>query len=214
MGDGKARVDHLGIETPLVVWIESPPGGLVQSGFPLTVQTSEGSPTMFSNQPSAHARPPARVTLTAVSETRVSEGGKPYFVARFKSGVLGKPVARTFWAAQADDGTATWPRIAPDDLRLLVGADLTGEVEIVAVDIEPEEFVNDRTGEVHEVSSRSVVRFADETVERATRRSGSRLRQPTATPPAPVPQAAPPPAQALAVHGDGYAGAGGQVVPA
>lgn len=158
---------------------------------------------MFSNPTAGTSRPPSRVTLVSVSDPRVSEGKKVYFAAHFKAGLLGKPVGRTFWSDTADDGTPTWERASPDDLRAMIGADLTGEVEVVAVEIESEEFVNERTGEVHVVSSRSVVRFADESVEQATRRSGSQVRKATVLPAA----------QALAIHGDGYAGDGGQLAP-
>ena len=142
--------------------------------------------------------PQPRVTLVSVSDAVVTDSGL-FFRARFKAGVFGKPVGRTFWAKASDDGATVWDRVSPDDLRQLVGADMTGEVSIAAVEIEPEEFVNDKTGEVHTVSSRSVVRFSDETLDQATRRSGSRMRSGSA-------------AQALAIHGDGYDN-GGDLVP-
>ncbi len=44
------------------------------------------------------------------------------------------------------------------------------------MDIEPEEFVSSTTGEVHEITSKAIVRFSYETVEQATWRCGSVLR--------------------------------------
>ena len=156
---------------------------------------------MSFNPTSGATRPPSRTVLVSVSEASVSTGGKVYFSASFKTGLFGKPVKRTFWSDTTGDDTPTWDRASPDDLRPLVGRDLTGEVEVIAVPIETEHFTNEATGEIYEVTSRSIVRFMDETPEQATRRSGSRMRQ-----------ASVPAVQALAIHGDGHPGNGGQVV--
>lgn len=136
---------------------------------------------MYPNNPPAAPSGP-RVTVTTVSEVRESSNGNPYFVARFKAGVFGKPVARTFWGKQADNGTVRWDRVSPTELAPLVGHDVTGEVAVVPVEILPEQFTVEETGEVVTVTSRSIVRFSDETVERATRRCGSvLLREDTTT---------------------------------
>lgn len=146
-------------------------------------------------------RPPSRTVLVSVSETNETAGGKAYFSASFKTGIFGKPVKRTFWSDADKLGIPTWERVSPEDLQPLVGTDLTGEVEVVAVPIETEHFTNEATGEIFEITSRSIVRFADESTEQATRRSGSRMLH-----------AGVPAAQALAIHGDGHTGSGGQLV--
>ena len=146
-------------------------------------------------------RPPSRTVLVSVSETSETTGGKVYFSASFKTGIFGKPARRTFWAGADTLGLPTWDRVSPEDLQPLVGSDVTGEVEVVAVPIETEHFTNEATGEICEVTTRSIVRFADETPEQATRRSGSRMRQTGV-----------PAVHALAIHGDGYTGSGGQLV--
>jgi hypothetical protein len=116
------------------------------------------------------------VTLVEVGEVQTTEAGRPYFVARFKRGAFGKAVSRTFWSKESD-GSTIWDRVSPDDLTPLIGHDISSEVSIEAVEIEPEEFVSPTTGEVHEITSKTIVRFSDETLEQAVRRSGSVLRQ-------------------------------------
>lgn len=129
---------------------------------------------MYPNHtPAAPSGP--RVTVASVSEVRESANGNPYFVARFKAGVFGKPVARTFWGKLTDSGSVRWDRVPPQELAPLVGHDVTGEVAVEPVEILPEQFTVEETGEVVTVTSRSVVRFADETIEQAARRSGSVL---------------------------------------
>ena len=125
------------------------------------------------NSPAAQSGP--RVTLTSVSEVRESANGNPYFVARFKAGTFGKPTPRTFWGKSSDSGRLIWDRVSPEELAPLVGQDLTGEVAVVPVEILPEQFTVEETGEVVTVTSRSVVVLADETLDRATRRCGSVL---------------------------------------
>ena len=116
-----------------------------------------------------------KIMLVHVSETEVASNGNPFFQARFKQGHLGKALVRTFWGKHNEDGDLVWDRISPEELSRLKGRDLSGEITIDAVDIEPEEFVTE-TGEVRIFSSRAIVRFADETLEQAVRRYGSVLR--------------------------------------
>jgi hypothetical protein len=115
------------------------------------------------------------VTLVHIGEVQSTESGRSYFVARFKRGALGKAVSRTFWSKEIE-GEIVWDRISPDDLLPVVGHDLSAEVSIEAVEIEPEEFVSPTTGEMYEITSKAIVRFSDETLEQATRRCGSMLR--------------------------------------
>ena len=116
------------------------------------------------------------VTLVHVGEVQSTDTGRSYFVTRFKRGIVGKAVSRTFWSKQSESGATIWERVSPEDLTPLIGHDLSAEVSIEAVDIEPEEFVSPTTGEVYEITSKAIVRFSDETVEQATRRCGSVLR--------------------------------------
>jgi hypothetical protein len=127
-----------------------------------------------------NASPP--VTLVHVGEVQSTDTGRSYFVTRFKQGILGKAVSRTFWSKRNASGNTIWERVSPDDLTSLIGHDLSAEVSIEAVDIEPEEFVSPTTGEVYEITSKVIVRFSDETLEQAVRRSGSVLRTPEDVP--------------------------------
>lgn len=120
--------------------------------------------------------PPARVTLAHVSDIIPASDNRAYFVARFKLGLFGKPVTRTFWG-RAEGDTFRWDRVSPNDLRPLVGSDMTGEVSIAPVEIESEQFTAEVTGEIITVTSRAVVVLADETLDQATRRSGSVMRR-------------------------------------
>lgn len=120
---------------------------------------------------------PQPVTLVHVGEEETTGDGRLYFTARFKRGLFGKPVTRTFFSRK-EDGEIVWERASPDDLRPLIGHDLSGEISIEPAEIEPEEFISSTTGEVHAVTSKAFVRFADETLEQAVRRSGSTLRAP------------------------------------
>lgn len=121
-------------------------------------------------------QPRERVTLVDVSDILFADNGNPYFVATFKRGLLGKPVTRTFWGRPSGDDVR-WERVSPDDLAVMKGRDLSGEVFIEAVEIEPEEFVVPETGETKILTSRTIIRFMDETREQACRRCGSVLRQ-------------------------------------
>lgn len=144
----------------------------------------------------------ARITLTHVSDVHPGSDDRAYFVARFKLGLFGKPVTRTFWG-RATTNDFRWDRVAPGDLQPLVGSDVSSEVSIAAVEIEPEQFTAEATGEVITVTSRAVVVLADETLDQATRRSGSVMRRAEVIPAV----------HALAMHGDGYAGYGGPPEP-
>lgn len=117
-----------------------------------------------------------KIMLVDVAEVEVASNGNPFFLARFKQGVLGKAVVRTFWGKHNEDGDLVWDRISPEELSQIKGRNLSGEISIEAVNIEPEEFTVPTTGEVRMFSSRAIVRFADETVEQAVRRYGSVLR--------------------------------------
>ena len=120
----------------------------------------------------------AKVILTEVGEVQTSEqNGNPYFIARFKQGTFGKTVVRTLWGKEDDDGEIVWDRVSPDELAKLVGRDFSGEVFVEAAEIEPQDFVVHQTGEVVTYTSRSFVRFADETQEQALRRSGSQIKK-------------------------------------
>lgn len=121
----------------------------------------------------SHAAPHVPVLLASVSEPTVSEGGNPYFLAHFKRGLLGKPVARTLFGKANGEGHTEWERASPDDLRPLVGCDLSGEVAVETAEIEPEEFTVPSTGEVRVQTTRTVVRFLDESLDQAVRRAGS-----------------------------------------
>jgi hypothetical protein len=144
-----------------------------------------------------------RVTLTSISEVREAANGNPYFVARFKAGVFGKPISRTFWGRKDDNDRTTWDRVSPAELKPLLGQDLGGEVHIVPVQIRPEEYLNESSGEIHVVTSRAVVKLGDETLEQATRRCGSILAAERAPAQEPViPQMSD---EALALSGDGLA---------
>ena len=117
-----------------------------------------------------------KIMLVHVSEVEVAENGNPFYLARFKQGHLGKAVVRTFWGKHNEGDDLVWDRISPEELSQLKGRNLSGEITIEAVDIEPQEFIVPETGEVRMFSSRAIVRFADETVEQAVRRYGSVLR--------------------------------------
>ena len=125
-------------------------------------------------------RPPShteRVTLVSVGEPQTTQTGRAFVACYFKRGVFGKPVRRSFWAAPDDDGTLVWERASPDELRAMVGHDLTGTVEVLPLDIEPKEITNLDTGEVTTIHSLSVVRLADETVDRCAGVYGVTPRQ-------------------------------------
>ena len=118
-----------------------------------------------------------QVRLTAVGELRKSDDGTPYFTVQFKRGPFGRPVTRVMFGSEEDDGSIRWRRISREDALALMKADLSGHVFIESAEIEPEEIVSQKTGEVVTITSRTVARFADETLEQAIRRNGSRLRQ-------------------------------------
>src|SRR5690554_4101788 len=134
---------------------------------------------MFSPQhPSAAARAIlSGVRLLEVGDIQIGkDSGNPFFSIIVKQGPFGRAIPRYIWGRFQEGGSILWDRISPEEAKHLVGLDLTGHVEVVAVDIEPEEFVNEKTGEVYTALSRSVVRFMDETLEQVVRRYGSTLR--------------------------------------
>ena len=97
-------------------------------------------------------QPSAATTLVSVGDVQEA-GDRLYFLASFKRGLFGKPVHRTFWGQAQDDGTPKWERVSPQDLTSLLGRDLSSEVEVVACEIEPEEFTVDATGATAEKTS-------------------------------------------------------------
>ena len=130
--------------------------------------------------------PADRVTLTRVDTVETLDDGRAYVAAFFKAGPFGRAVRRAFWADKADDGTLNWSRANPDELKALEGHDVTGMVEVHAVDIEPKEITSRRTGEVITLTTVSVVRFADETLDSACRVYSAVPRQSKAAPLAPA----------------------------
>lgn len=119
-------------------------------------------------------------TLTHVGEEAVSKtNGNPYFLVRFKHGPFGKPVSRVMWGQKEDDGSTKWSRISPEEARRLIGVNVDGYVEITSVEIKPETMLNPTTGEEIIIRSRTVARFADETLEQAVRRCGSTMKTKT-----------------------------------
>ena len=110
-----------------------------------------------------------RVVLDRITEVTVTSSGTPYFAAYFKSGVFGRAVRRAFFGKANDDGSTTWDRASPQDLASLVGHDLSGQVFVEPVAIEPIDYTDKKTGEMKSITSASVVRLADETLEAAAR---------------------------------------------
>ena|SRR5690606_23012341 len=129
--------------------------------------------------PNSGGNPAAeKVTLISVGEVQTTETGRAFVACHFKKGVFGRPIRRAFWGKPGDDGTIQWERATPEELRSMVGHDLTGMVEIVPLDIEDKEFVNPNTGEISVLQNVTVVQLADETVERAAKVFGVVPRQP------------------------------------
>ena len=118
-----------------------------------------------------------RVTLVSVGEVKTAENGNLYVKARFKRGAFGKPVSRTFWASSDDEGGTTWKRATPKELKSFVGHDLSGQIFVEPVDIEPKDITIRSTGEVKTITSTVVVRFGDETLQHACRRYGVTLKE-------------------------------------
>lgn len=118
-----------------------------------------------------------RITLTQANEPVTTAKGVTYFRASFKRGPLGRTVSRTFYARAKPDGSLLWERATPDELRSLVGQDFTGDVFIEAFETEPHEITIGSTGEVLTMTSRTIVRFADETVEQAMSQYGIKPRK-------------------------------------
>lgn len=110
-----------------------------------------------------------KVVLDRITEVETTESGNPYFAAYFKAGLFGRPVRRAFFGKKADDGSVTWERVSPEDLKPMIGGDFTGQVFVEAIDVEPIEYVSKQTGEVKTITSATVCRLADETLESACR---------------------------------------------
>lgn len=122
---------------------------------------------------------PERVTLASVGPVEQTPTGRLLVPAYFKRGTFGRPVRRAFWGT-VDPATqqASWERVTPEELQALVGRDLTGQVSVEPLDIEPKEITSSTTGEVTTIHSLTVVRMADETVEQAARLYGVVPRKP------------------------------------
>ena len=140
------------------------------------------------------------VLLTGIGEVQISERtGNPYFTLQFKQGPFGKTVTRVMWGKPLEDDFIQWARISPEEAEALKGHNLAGQVEIIGVEIEPENVYIDgelvtRNGAPVMVGSRTIVKFADENIEQATRRSGSVPRKA-------IPQEAPTAFQYVGVNG-------------
>ena len=142
-----------------------------------------------------------RVTLVSVGEPKATESGNVFVEAYFKRGVLGKAVRRSFFGRPGDDGQVVWERATPEELKGLVGADVTGQVFVEAVDHEPKEITFPATGEVRTITTTSIVRFSDETREQTCRRYGLVVK---VTPAAPMATPfAPPGFAVVATNGNG-----------
>lgn len=120
-----------------------------------------------------------RVTIASVGQIEQTPTGKLLVPAYFKLGVFGRPVRRAFWG-NVDPATqqVSWERVSPEELQALVGHDLTGQVHVEAIDIEEKTFTSTKTGEVTTLTSLTLVRMADETVEQAARLYGVVPRKP------------------------------------
>lgn len=128
--------------------------------------------------PNSGGNPAAeKVTLVSVGEIKTTETGKVYVEAYFKKGIFGRSIRRSFWGTLGEDGQIRWERATPEELQALVGQDLTGQVFIEALDVEPKEIVMKHTGEIRTVQSAVIVRMVDETVESAARFYGVTPRQ-------------------------------------
>lgn len=143
-----------------------------------------------------------RVTLTEIHEPEETDTGSVYFAAYFRQGLFGKAVRRSFWGKKADDGSINWERSSPEDLKPLVGSEVTGHVFIEGIDHAPKEVVIKATGESVTVTSTRIVRFSDETMAQARKRYGLSEAAEAHLSPLGVPSA--PPGFAL-VGGDGQA---------
>lgn len=113
--------------------------------------------------------PPSPVVLNRITEVETTDSGTPYFAAYFKAGLFGRPTRRAFFGKKHDDGSVTWNRVSPDALRPMVGHDFTGQVSVEAIDVEPVEYVSKQTGELKTITTATVCRLADETLEAACR---------------------------------------------
>ena len=115
--------------------------------------------------------PSERVVLTAVGDVEET-ADSVFFAAHFKAGLFGKPVRRSFWGKPQPDGSALWERASPDDLRPMVGSEVTGHVFVEPVDHAPKEVVLKATGEVVTLTTTMTVRFSDESPAQVRRRYG------------------------------------------
>lgn len=120
-----------------------------------------------------------KVVLDRVTDAQTSPSGKTYFAAYFRLGLFGRSIRRAFFATKADDGDLSWDRASPDALKPLIGQDLSSEVEVHAIEIEPVTYTT-QEGEIREATSGRVVKFGDETLAAAARTYGFTLREATA----------------------------------
>lgn len=136
-----------------------------------------------------------RVTLVNVGDVHCDDHGTAYFRASFKRGLVSSSVSRTFYGKKRDDGTVYWYRASPDDLRPYIGSDLSAEVSLEEAQFEPHQYVSPGTGKVTTIHRQVLVRFADETLEQAIRRSGftplGEVKPATPQPATPIPYPAP-----------------------
>lgn len=112
------------------------------------------------------------VTLVHVGRVFVTEKGTYYFQATFKLGMFGMAVLRTFTGTHDEEAGVKWARCSPEAMQELIGKDLSKEVFIEAVEVEPYPVTYADTGRVVIFNSRTIVRFADESQEQAIRRIG------------------------------------------
>lgn len=122
------------------------------------------------------------VILMHVGRVFVTEKGTYYFQATFKLGKFGKPVLRTFTGIHDDEAGIKWTRCSPEEMQELVGEDVSQEVFIEAVEVEPYPVTYVDTGRVVIFTSRTVVRFCDESQEQAIRRIGLTPKEEKRTP--------------------------------
>ena len=94
------------------------------------------------------------VTIVEVGPV-IDEGNCLYFQVWFRDGPLATPVCRRIYGIQRANGSLWWDRIAPTSAVDMMGQDLSPNVEMIHLQGPP----------------RTIVRFADESIEEALRRS-------------------------------------------
>jgi hypothetical protein len=121
---------------------------------------------------SSNANPlssPTRVILDRITEVAKTDSGNAYFAAYFKAGLFGRSTRRAFFGTPQPDGSINWERVSPAELKPLVGQDLSGQVSVEPIDIEPREITLKTTGEILTMTTATIVKLADETIEAAAR---------------------------------------------